>query len=94
MTTSIPQLTKLAAWQALGTHYPEVRELPLRNLFADDPKRGERMTVTLRVPKGQSIVVDGEDVVPQVHAVLGKMADFSTTLIRRHGRSRELLHGR
>jgi glucose-6-phosphate isomerase len=34
--------------------------------------------VALRAPKGQSIVVDGEDVVPQVHAVLDKMADFST----------------
>jgi glucose-6-phosphate isomerase len=31
----------------------------------------------LRAPKGQSIIVDGEDVVPQVHAVLAKMADFS-----------------
>jgi glucose-6-phosphate isomerase len=44
MTTSIPQLTKLAAWQALEAHYPKVRELHLRKLFADDPKRGERMT--------------------------------------------------
>jgi glucose-6-phosphate isomerase len=133
MTTSIPQLTKLAAWQALEAHYPKVRELHLRKLFADDPKRGERMTaeavgiyfdyskhritdetlrlllqlagesglraridamfrgekinvtekravlhVGLRAPKGNSIVVDGEDVVPQVHAVLDKMADFST----------------
>ena len=49
--------------------------------------RGERINVTekravlhvaLRAPKGQSIVVDGEDVVPQVHAVLDKMAAFST----------------
>jgi glucose-6-phosphate isomerase len=49
--------------------------------------RGEKINVTekravlhvaLRAPKGQSIVVDGEDVVPQVHAVLDKMADFST----------------
>src|SRR5664279_3904408 len=49
--------------------------------------RGEKINVTekravlhvaLRAPKGQSIVVDGEDVVPQVHAVLYKMADFST----------------
>ncbi|MGD0656401.1 MAG: glucose-6-phosphate isomerase, partial [Thermoguttaceae bacterium] len=132
MTTSIPQLTKLAAWHALEDHYPKVRELHLRKLFADDPKRGERMTadavgiyfdyskhrisdetiklllqlaeesglrarvdsmfrgekinvtekravlhVALRAPKGQSIVVDGKDVVPLVHAVLDKMADFS-----------------
>ncbi len=33
--------------------------------------------VALRAPKGASIVVDGEDVVPPVHAVLDKMADFS-----------------
>ena len=48
--------------------------------------RGEKINVTekravlhvaLRAPKGQSIVVDGEDVVPLVHAVLDKMADFS-----------------
>jgi glucose-6-phosphate isomerase len=32
--------------------------------------------VALRAPKGQSILVDGVDVVPQVHAVLEKMADF------------------
>ena len=133
MTTSILPLPTLAAWQALEAHYPKVREFHLRKLFADDPKRGERMTVeavgiyfdyskhritdetlslllqltqesglraridamfrgdkinvtekravlhvALRAPKGQSIVVDGEDVVPQVHAVLDKMADFST----------------
>jgi glucose-6-phosphate isomerase len=133
MTIIIPQLTKLAAWQALEAHYSKVRELHLRKLFADDPKRGERMTaeavgiyfdyskhritdetlklllqlteesclraridamfrgekinvtekravlhVALRAPKEQSIVVDGEDVVPQVHAVLDKMADFSS----------------
>jgi glucose-6-phosphate isomerase len=48
--------------------------------------RGEKINVTekravlhvaLRTPKGQSIFVDGEDVMPQVHAVLDKMADFS-----------------
>jgi len=48
--------------------------------------RGDKINVTekravlhvaLRAPKGHSIVVDGEDVVPRVHAVLGKMADFS-----------------
>jgi len=48
--------------------------------------RGEKINVTenrsvlhvaLRAPKGASIIVDGENVVPQVHAVLDKMADFS-----------------
>src|SRR5881409_2322984 len=128
----IEPLTKRKAWKALQTHYKTVRELHLRNLFADDPKRGERMTVeavglfldysknritgetlkllielaeesglrsridamfrgekintteqravlhtALRAPKGASIVVEGGNVVPQVHAVLDKMADFS-----------------
>jgi len=48
--------------------------------------RGDKINITekravlhvaLRAPLGQSIIVDGEDVVPQVHAVLEKMADFS-----------------
>src|SRR5262245_37173900 len=48
--------------------------------------RGEKINVTenravlhvaLRAPRGANIVVDGENVVPQVHAVLDKMADFS-----------------
>jgi len=48
--------------------------------------RGEKINVTekravlhvaLRAPKGASIVVDGENVVPQVHAVLDRMANFS-----------------
>jgi glucose-6-phosphate isomerase len=131
MTTKTPQLTKRAAWQALKAHYTKIRNMHLRKLFADDPKRGERMTTeaigiyfdyskhritdeTLRLllqlaeesglraridamfrgdkinvtenrqfytrlcalPKGQSIVVDGEDVVPKVHAVLDKMTGF------------------
>src|SRR5947208_2374100 len=51
--------------------------------------RGEKINVTegravlhvaLRAPRGQSIVVDGEDVVPQVHAVLDRMADFANRL--------------
>ena len=122
----IEPLTKRKAWKALQTHYKKVRELHLRNLFADDPQRGERMTaeavglfldysknritdetvkllielaeesglqsridamfrgekinitekravlhVALREPKGASTVVDGENVVPQVHTVLG-----------------------
>jgi glucose-6-phosphate isomerase len=132
MTSGIAPLTKRAAWKTLETHYSNVRDLHLRKLFADDPKRAGRMTaeavgiyfdysknritdetltlllqlaeasglrsridamfrgekinvtekravlhVALRAPRRQSIVVDGEDVVPQVHAVLDKMADFS-----------------
>jgi glucose-6-phosphate isomerase len=129
---AIELLTKRKAWKALQTHYEQLRGLHLRKLFADDPKRGERMTaeaagifldysknritdetvklliqlaeesglrsqidamfqgekinftekravlhVALRAPKGTSIVVDGENVVPQVHGVLDKMSDFS-----------------
>src|SRR5215470_8568536 len=36
--------------------------------------------VALRAPKGESIVVDGENVVPQVHIVLDKMAEFSNAI--------------
>ena len=37
--------TKRTAWKALEAHYRRVRELHLRNLFADDPTRGERMAI-------------------------------------------------
>jgi glucose-6-phosphate isomerase len=132
MSAQIAPLTERKAWKALESHYMKVRELQLRKLFADDPKRVERMTVeaaglyldysknritdetpkllvqladesglleridamfrgkkinvtenravlhvALRAPRGASIVVDGENVVPQVYAVLDKMADFS-----------------
>jgi len=125
-------LTERKGWKALGEHYKNVEKLHLRNLFADDPKRGDRLTleaigifldysknritdetiklllelaeesnlqarikamfqgekinttekravlhVALRAPKSSSIVVDGHNVVPQVHAVLDKMANFS-----------------
>ena len=131
-----PQLkkraTKQAAWKALTAHYKVVSELHLRELFRDDPKRGQRMAleavglyldysknrvtdetvelllehaaesglrqridamfsgdrinitekravlhVALRAPKDETIFVDGQNVVPEVHAVLDRMADFS-----------------
>ncbi len=120
------------AWLALEEHYAAVGKAELKELFAQDPKRGERLTleaegllldysknrvtdetlkllillaeaaglkeateamftgqkinttenravlhVALRAPKGESIIVDGEDVVPQVHAVLDKMSGFA-----------------
>src|SRR5215472_2834944 len=120
------------AWKALEAHYQDIRKEHLRDLFADDPKRGERFAleavgiyldysknritgetlqlllalaedsglrehidamfrgdkinvtenravlhVALRAPKEEAIFVDGENVVPEVHAVLDKMADFS-----------------
>ena len=123
---------KDAAWRALQDHYETMRSRHLRDLFAHDPKRGERMPleaagvfldysknriddetlrllvalaeqsalrehidamfrgekinvtenravlhVALRAPKGASIVVDGKNVVPDVHAVLDKMAAFA-----------------
>jgi glucose-6-phosphate isomerase len=135
MRVRMKPLKKRTAWKALEVHYKKVRKLHLRDLFADDPLRGERLTaeaaglyldysknrvtdetltlllqlaeesglkgriddmfrgekinitekravlhVALRAPKGTSIVVDGENVVPQVHAVLDKMAVFSDRL--------------
>src|SRR5207237_8501944 len=52
----------------------------------DSMFRGDKINVTeqravlhvaLRAPRGASIVVDGQNVVPEVHAVLDRMADFS-----------------
>src|SRR5262249_26360888 len=128
---STTKLRDLPAWKALETHHRQVRDRHLRELFADDPGRGERLPteaaglhldhskhrvteetlkllvrlaeesglqeridamfrgepinttehrsvlhLALRAPRGQSIVVDGKDVVPEVHAVLDKMAAF------------------
>jgi glucose-6-phosphate isomerase len=130
---SLAPLRQRPVWAALESHSQKVKDLHLRQLFADDPRRGERLTleaagifldysknritdetvtlllqlaeqsglrarvdamfrgdkinvtekravlhVALRAPRGASIVVDGENVVPRVHAVLDKMADFST----------------
>jgi len=43
MQTNQP-LTGLRAWKALGHHFETIRQIHLRDLFAKDPKRGERMT--------------------------------------------------
>src|SRR5579864_6006285 len=132
VTDATTPLTQRPEWQALQAHYEETKALHLRELFARDPERGERLTleaegiyldyaknrvtdetmrlllalaessglqsrigamfrgdkinvseqravlhVALRAPKGASILVDGENVVPQVHAVLDRMADFA-----------------
>jgi len=131
-TTTTSSLRDATAWRSLEDHAEEVRGTHLRDLFADDPKRGERYSVevegifldysknritnetirlliqlaeergvaerrdamfagekinvtedravlhvALRAPKGQRIEVDGEDVVPKVHEVLGRMSDFA-----------------
>ncbi len=133
MPARVPSLTERPAWKALADHHAKLRDVHLRSLFADDPKRGERLVAegaglfldyskhrvtdetlrlllaladevglrpridamfrgekinvtenravlhtALRAPRGTTIVVDGEDVVPKVHAVLDRMADFST----------------
>jgi glucose-6-phosphate isomerase len=119
-------------WAALADHFSAVKDAHLRDLFADDPGRGETFTaeagdlyldysknrvtaetmrllvalaeraglrgridamfggekinvtegravlhVALRAPEGASILVDGGDVVPEVHAVRSKMAAFA-----------------
>jgi glucose-6-phosphate isomerase len=135
MKSAIKTLNRQPAWKALATHYKEMSNWHLRDLFADDAQRGERLTaeavglyldysknriteetvrllaklaeecglreridamfrgdkinitenravlhVALRAPRGTSIVVDGENVVPHVHTVLDKMADFSNRI--------------
>ena len=128
-------LSERPAWKALQAHYNQIHDRHLRTLFAEDPKRGERLAVeaaglyfdyskhrvtdetvrlllaladeaglrgridamfrgdkinltekravlhvALRAPRGASIGVDGDDVVPKVHAVLDRMADFSARI--------------
>jgi hypothetical protein len=48
LSHSVPQvvepLTQRKAWKSLQAHYEQVRDLHLKTLFAEDSKRGERMT--------------------------------------------------
>jgi glucose-6-phosphate isomerase len=131
-TKTIQPLTKRKAWKALTAHFKKVKDSHLRDLFAADPKRAEKLTLeaaglyldysknrvtdetlkllfqlatesglkqridsmfkgekinitekravlhtALRAPKEATILVDGENVVPQVHEVLDRMADFA-----------------
>src|SRR5512140_248248 len=131
-TTSQPPLNRDPAWQALQAHAGSLVPLHLRELFARDTGRGERLCaegaglfldyskqrvteetirllvalaearglparreamfggekinateqravlhVALRAPRGTKILVDGKDVVPEVHAVLDRLADFA-----------------
>ena len=133
------RLTDRPAWKALEAHCAAVRGTTLRQLFDQDPARGERWTadgagifldyskhratdetlglllalardcglreridamfrgetinvtenravlhVALRAPKGTSILVDGEDVVPAVHAVLDRMEGFANRVRSGH----------
>jgi glucose-6-phosphate isomerase len=132
---SVPALRKRPAWAALEQHYQTVKDVHLRQLFAEDRKRGDRLAVeaagiyldysknritdetltlllrlaeesglrdrieamfrgdninvsenravlhvALRSPRGASIIHDGRNVVPEVHAVLDKMTDFAQRL--------------
>ena len=132
MKAMIKPLTQRPSWKALTAHHKQIQKLPLRKLFADDAKRGQRFTaeaaglfldyskncitdqtlklllqlakesglrekidamfrgekinvtenravlhVALRAPKGEAIFVDGKNVVPEVHAVLERMTEFS-----------------
>src|SRR5271165_6762702 len=45
LPVKVQPLTKRKAWSALAAHFNHVRNLHLRDLFAQDPKRGERMTL-------------------------------------------------
>ena len=128
---AITPLVERPTWRALRAHYEQASKLHLRDLFAADPGRGERLSlealglyldysknritdetlallvrlaqecglaehiaamfsgakinvtedravlhVALRAPRGEKILVDGADVVPEVHAVLERMAVF------------------
>ena len=44
--TRRPPLAQCPAWKALAAHHEDVRKLHLRVLFAEDPRRGERLTLT------------------------------------------------
>ncbi len=132
MKETVKPLLQRPAWKTLAAHSKQIAKTHLRELFSDDPKRGEQFTaegaglfldysknritpktlklllqlakesgltaktkamfsgekinitenravlhVALRAPKGASILVDGKNVVPEVHAVLDKMAAFS-----------------
>jgi len=132
---TVPALRKCPAWALLEKHHQEMAGLHLRQLFAEDGKRGERLAVeaagiyldysknritdetlrlllqlaqecglrdridamfrgdkinvsekravlhvALRAPRGASILHDGQNVVPEVHAVLDKMAGFADRL--------------
>ena len=137
MTADAEFPTGHPAWQALAAHARQLRGQHLREMFAQDPTRGERLTaeavgiyldysknritdetlrlllqlaaacelrghidamfrgekinvteqravlhVALRAPRGAAIVVDDVNVVPQVHAVLDKMAEFCARVRR------------
>jgi len=61
--------------------------MPCSGAKKSTSRRAGRLHVALRAPKGKSIVVDGEDVVPKVHAVLDKMTGFCNRVRSGNGRA-------
>ena len=58
---------KRSAWKALMTHYKAVSKLHLRQLFADDPERGQRMTVDalgLYLDVSEHVIQENHQLVP------------------------------
>jgi glucose-6-phosphate isomerase len=53
MNEPIKPLTQRPAWKALVAHHQKLQDMHLRKLFADDPKRGERLTV-----QGEGLYLD------------------------------------
>src|SRR5215472_6540280 len=53
MKTTVKPLTHRPAWKALAAHRKKIARLHLRDLFAADPKRGERLTAS-----GAGLVLD------------------------------------
>jgi glucose-6-phosphate isomerase len=43
-TAAVKTLTRRPAWKALAEHYKKIGNVHLRSLFADDPRRGARLT--------------------------------------------------
>ncbi len=50
-TTQTPSQNQRPAWKALAGHYQLIRSVHLRQLFADDPGRGERFAVEADDPR-------------------------------------------
>src|SRR5262245_12043488 len=74
ITTELLPLTARPAWKALQAHYKDIRGLHLRTLFADDAKRGERLTA-----EGAGIYLDYSKnrVTDETIALLCRLAEAS-----------------
>ena len=77
MATAITPTTARPAWKALSAHLMIVRDLEFRGDRINVSENRAVLHVALRAPRGASIVVDGRNVVPDVHAVLDRMTAFA-----------------